>query len=639
MVNVGLIKLKELMRQLNFKFIIAIMSILVISVSVSFYLFYRFHREQLIEGLKTSTSIQSELIVKSLQSAMLIRYPFIMSEIVENLAKQKDVESIMVLDKNGTVKISTSPDMQNVTIDRRDKTCQICHIYSPEFRSNSAIFKTNKERTVLRNVTPIFNEEKCYFCHTPSDRINGVLIIDYSLENVNHQIAMNMKKMAIWAAGTGVSMVIVIVIMMNVLVTKRVRQFLGVIDRVNKGDLSARIPVIKNDEITKLAEHFNKMAENLGRSLNEIIHSRDFLEGIIESIDDAIVVIDTDYRIITANKSYKRLYSNESGDIQERDIKGGFCYNVTNGSIKSCLEEPEICPSRETFRTDKTHRALIKLKRNAKSFCYEVYASPVKNSSGEVIMSVEVWRDITDRKNLEAHLIHTEKLASIGFLAAGLSHELNTPLASISTCIDGLSRRIKIKGKETQYNLSGLPEYVELIKNEIDRCRGITDKLRTLSYKSNFERGPVNINTCVKNVVSLLDFEAKKNRTKFVLNLDKNIPFISADVSQLHQVFLNIITNAVQAITGEGIISITTSQSDGFVTINIADSGSGISSDDLGNIFEPFYTKKPPGKGTGLGLFIASNIVKQHDGDIHINSELNQGTIVEISLPRVKENE
>ncbi|MFQ6618555.1 MAG: ATP-binding protein, partial [Fidelibacterota bacterium] len=293
------------------------------------------------------------------------------------------------------------------------------------------------------------------------------------------------------------------------------------------------------------------------------------------------------------------------------------------------------CPLKEIIRTGKPVKTThIETDESGGKKYLEIFASPVKDKEGNVFQIIEVIRDITDRKNLEAQLIHSEKLASIGRLAAGVAHEINNPMASISTCVEGLQKRYKkLEKKEVPEEIKDFPEYLSTIGEAAFRCKSITEKLLRFSRKEHLEMERMNVNQVIEEVLSLIEYEVDQEDKRIVKKLDPELPLITADKAQLGQVFMNFILNGLDAIEGKGELTIRSWYSDKKIFIEFKDTGRGIPEGELSKIFEPFYTTKKVGEGTGLGLFLCHNIVEKHGGKIEVESKVIKGTKFTITLP------
>ncbi len=229
-------------------------------------------------------------------------------------------------------------------------------------------------------------------------------------------------------------------------------------------------------------------------------------------------------------------------------------------------------------------------------------------------------------RRFNERLLQTEKLAGLGQLAAGIAHELNTPLASIAGYAEELAELSRGNGEK-------VGKYTEVIRSQTERCRGITQSLLNFARKSEFRLQPVDVNAILREAIDYLRFKKRVERMEIVTDL-RAVPPVQADPGQLLQVFLSILINAADAVEGRGGTISVRSDGDREVRVTIADTGCGIPRENLKKIFEPFFTTKEPGKGTGLGLSLSYGIVKQLGGSIDLKSEVGQGTEVTITLAR-----
>jgi PAS domain S-box-containing protein len=602
---------------------------MIVIAAIFFYQQYHLHKFHLIDSLKNSFTNQGVLIEKGLEFSMMENHSTIVQEMVEELSNSKDVERVWVLDKKGRVKASSEKALLGKIRDVEDTTCQICHDKALEERSRTVIFRDKDGKEVFRNVIAIINQKKCFVCHNSKAKINGVLIIDYSLANMNEQLRSNLLKMAILAFLMIAAMAFVVILLTNRLVLRKIKALERGSKKVQKGDLDERVDIKGNDEISYLAQHFNRMTSSLKASMEQIEQQKRYLEKLINSIDDGVLVIDREFRIVMANHSYLSRFGNKFDDVA-----GKKCFTISHKFPEHCEEFAFDCPAKQTFELGHMNKTThcIDVEKGKKEF-REIYASPVWDGGGQVSQVVEVIRDITDRKLLEERLIHSEKLASLGVMASGISHEINNPLATVTTCLDGLRRRMKKFIVKDDNEPRELIEYIDLIRNEIGRCKEITAKLLTLAEKPKSKLDPFDIHKALMETISLVNEQAEAMKIRFSTDFGVDVKNILSDEGQIRQVFLNIILNAMDAIGERGGIDISTRLQEEKVIVDFRDTGQGIEEGELDKVFEPFYTKKNGKKGTGLGLTICESIIRQHKGDISIHSEYNKETRVTIELP------
>ena len=238
-------------------------------------------------------------------------------------------------------------------------------------------------------------------------------------------------------------------------------------------------------------------------------------------------------------------------------------------------------------------------------------------------------------------LIHSEKLASIGTLVTGLAHEINNPLASVASCAEGLTGRLKTilehkEGFSNKEEWDVFPEYLKIISDETYRCKTIISNLLNFSRQSEPEFIRIDINRVVNDMLPVVQHQSQIKMQNIQLDLSEEPCDVIGDPQQLKQVFMNLIINALHATEGHGDISISTSRNQTVVQIIVKDAGIGIKPEHLCKIFDPFFTTKPTGKGTGLGLSICYGIIDVHNGKIEAHSEgLGKGATFTVTLPLV----
>jgi two-component system NtrC family sensor kinase len=370
-----------------------------------------------------------------------------------------------------------------------------------------------------------------------------------------------------------------------------------------------------------------RLYRQLRLKAEEVGRMREFNENILESLDDGLVVFDADERIVRWNRALEAFYG------VERDVAIGhalgdiFAAPFVEALRAARLEHPY---GATLYRVPLSSREITpqRLLVNATEV-------PLQNASGDdqVVGTLLLIEDITDHVRLEEQLQISEKMASIGLLAAGVAHEVNTPLTGISSF--------------TQMLLDGAdpadPKTVllEKIERQTFRAAKIVNGLLNLSRPgtASNERIEVDLNAVITDVFSLLEHQFEVARIKVRRELAPGMALVNGIEHQLQQVFLNLFLNARDAMPRGGWLSVTTRVDNGQVIAEIADTGSGIPSEQLARIYDPFFTTKAIGRGTGLGLSITYGIVREHDGTIHCDSAVGQGTRFALTMPAAPADE
>ncbi|MBY0488803.1 MAG: PAS domain S-box protein [Gemmatimonadaceae bacterium] len=268
----------------------------------------------------------------------------------------------------------------------------------------------------------------------------------------------------------------------------------------------------------------------------------------------------------------------------------------------------------------------IHRRKNGAEFPAAVSIAPLRGHTGDILGQVVSVRDVSQDRHVEEQLRHTEKMVALGELVAGVAHEINNPLTGISAFAQILLE--EELGEEQR-------ESVQLIKQESDRAKGVIRDLLLFARKTDRGFGPVDVNAMLQQVVRLRTYPLRQAGVKVTLELDPNAPKVSGDEQKLQQVLLNMISNAEFAMQGrlERVLTLSTRTSGDQVHILAHDTGRGMSAEVKRRIFEPFFSTKPAGLGTGLGLSVSYGIVHAHGGSISVESEPDVGTTFQLNLP------
>jgi hypothetical protein len=355
---------------------------------------------------------------------------------------------------------------------------------------------------------------------------------------------------------------------------------------------------------------------------------REVLPALVDALNDAIVVLDRERRVVAANRRYVQVFGVTGANVVGRTCDAALrCPEVDFGSTHercaACRAFDERIPQRQIRNVPDPTGAPRR---------WEATFSPVLDADGQATHVVEVWRDISDRSALEAQVAHSERLASVGLLASGVGHEINNPLASVLAGVESLSRMIERREFDGPH-MDDAREIVQLLEREVTRCRETTDKLMLLAQPYSVAASRVDMNRALRDTITLLGFQTRRSGIEVIERLDETLPPIWARESGMRGVCMNIMLNAVQAMPDGGTLTVASRSHGAEIELRIEDSGPGIPTQYLDRIWDPFFTTKPAGKGTGLGLSVTQRVVARHGGRIRAENRPEGGARFVIELP------
>lgn len=356
-----------------------------------------------------------------------------------------------------------------------------------------------------------------------------------------------------------------------------------------------------------------RLYRQLRTKADELERMRQFSENILESLNDGLAVLDRNGRVVRWNRPLEELHG-----TRHEDAVGRALGDLFDPQIVSLLRDASDGAAYYKIPLVSRHEPPRRLLVN-------VGTTPLRDSHAEVVGSIVIIEDISSRVQLEEQLQISEKMASIGLLAAGVAHEVNTPLTGISSFTQMLLEGASPEDPKTAV--------LEKIERQTFRAAKIVNGLLNLARPAQVDSGPCDVNTVINDVLSLLEHQFKNGSIQVRKELAAEAPVVQGVEHKLQQVFLNLFLNARDAMPKGGWLTIATGQERGSAVIEIGDTGSGIPAEQLSRIYDPFFTTKAIGKGTGLGLSITYGIVQEHGGTISCDSQVDQGTRFSIRLP------
>lgn len=392
-----------------------------------------------------------------------------------------------------------------------------------------------------------------------------------------------------------------------------------------KGGITTRVVAVppKPPKLAAAKSQTRELKEKiveLERLVDLLSRGKYLWESTFDAIQDPVSVLDRQYRIQRAN-----LAMAARAGIDIRELVGQRCYEVFAHRKQPC----QGCPAAEAIRRDWQAKSQLNHAIGARE--YEVLAYPFPGAKGQEHALVMHYRDITEERRLQQELVQQEKMAAIGMLAGGVAHEINNPLGGILAFTQLLMREFQ-EGDAVRTDL-------EEIERAALRCKKIVQDLLDFSrVSSGREKTAVDIGPLIEKVFSFLRREFLSLNLRLHTEIATNLPPVFGDGNRLQQVFLNLLTNAAQAMLKGGTITIRVRHApeQRQILVEVIDNGVGIRRELLNKIFDPFFTTKGPGKGTGLGLSITYRIIREHNGTIQVESEEGKGTTFRIGLPQAE---
>ncbi|MDI3256940.1 MAG: GAF domain-containing protein [Kyrpidia sp.] len=375
-----------------------------------------------------------------------------------------------------------------------------------------------------------------------------------------------------------------------------------------------QLETIIHQRTTELEEK-NRMLENLVEELRRLTERTTL---ILDSVTEGIYGLDAEGRITFCNPSAARLVGWDQTEIIGRLQHDIFWHGKSEGQDCPLAACPILAPIR-TGIPSQVNDELFR-RKDGSTFPVDYISTPMREN-GRIQGAVVVFKDVTDRKRSEELMLKSEKLSVVGQLAAGVAHEIRNPLTALKGFIQLL-----------QSNANSKEEYFHIMLSELDRIELIINELLILAKPVDVQFQFHDLRTLIETVAALLRTQAILNNVQIVTDCDSSIPRIHCDDNRLKQVFVNLLKNAIEAMPDGGQILIQARMAgDRTIRIRIVDEGTGIPSDRLPRLGEPFFTTKE--KGVGLGLTMSYQIIESHGGEMRFQSEVGKGTTVEVLLP------
>lgn len=371
------------------------------------------------------------------------------------------------------------------------------------------------------------------------------------------------------------------------------------------------------------------LAEELALRAGEIREQRRFTNLIIDSLPVGIYVVDREYRI----RVWNRKRETGTQGLRRDQVIGRPVFDVlSRQSAEELRDELD-----EIFQHGEVVQRELDVATGGDQRVYRLTKVPMRLDGQEISHVVTIGEDVTERRLTDARILQSDKLAALGQLAAGVMHEINNPLATIGACAAAIEARVGDAFDPTAR------EYLEIIDAEVQRCSRIVDRLLEFSRpRADQVPKPEDLNVLVAQTMFLLKHHARFKRLMVERTIEENLPSVQVEGERVIQAFMAIMLNAADAMASGGTLRVRTGRNPGRddeAMVEFSDSGEGIPEGEISRIFEPFFSTKAPGRGTGLGLTICYGIIEEQGGRITADSRVGEGTTFRVYLPLAKQPE
>ncbi len=638
---------------LGLKLIVFVGVALMVYTAVFLVVVLRVERDKALAAADAAAVRLSDTIQKSVEFEMLKGRRESVQDIVEAITRQKGIERVDIFNKEGRIVVSNSEKRLGSVVAKNSQTCSICHSVEPPATvidptlNTGRILDSGKGHRILGKVAPLYNAPKCYSApchvHSPEVEVLGMMDVLISLADVDRAIAGSRNRTVVFASTLFCIVAGAIGLFIHRYVHVPIRKLVIATQAVAAGDLEQNVEIHRSDEVGMLGDSFNNMVQDLRNARDA---TRNFQERLIQSvreataevetktrelttiyegIPDGIALLDRDMVVVNANPGFGQIFG-----VDVSQLIGKKCRDAMPGRGEMCDE----CPVVDAMKTGQPMRKASVLRtRDGRRVTVDVQAFPLKDAQGEVVQVIKYVKDITEEVQFEDHMRDVDKMASIGQVAAGIAHSLNTPLATLSNGLYGLRENLRKMDQENTALVEETAEYLSIMSDEVHHCQKVIRDLLDCARKPDPQYEPTDVKQLLASTInSVLLGHARNATTK--LYQEGDVPLVvRASSSYLKQAFLNILQNSYDAVGEQGQVTVKARRADGKAEVIIEDTGCGMPRKAQEKAFEPLFTTKCPGKGTGLGLAVARDIIEKHGGGISLESKVGVGTRVTVVLP------
>ncbi|MBH5320516.1 PAS domain S-box protein [Paenibacillus sp. GSMTC-2017] len=458
--------------------------------------------------------------------------------------------------------------------------------------------------------------------YLPEEKSNYVVSIVYDKVKLATMVDRKRDHTIMYTSIFLMIMVVVMYWLVGVMI-RPLKDILWKVNEVSSVRFHKPIQIKGKDEFGLLALKINAMSQNLSIYMNKLRKAfeenrrmKEHLESFINHSNDAIHIMDLDGKVIQVNRAFEHLFGYDEAEVLGQHYPTiPDSHQMEKRQMIGLLLAGKKLPAQETVRITRTGEIIP----------VSVTVSPIRDTDGSIRAFASICRDMRSRNRMEELLRRSEKLTTVGQLAAGVAHEIRNPL----TTLRGF---LQLQQQSHSLNQS----HIKLMLSELDRINLIVGEFLILAKPQATKFVIKDIRDVVQDVLIFLDSEAHLHNIEFKTIITDEECSISCEENQLKQVFINLLKNAIEAMPGGGSVHISIQKKSSNIAISITDEGIGIPEDMISKIGDPFFTAKET--GTGLGIMVSQRIINSHQGTLDIQSQVNVGTSVKLTLPALNEN-
>jgi len=529
-------------------------------------------------------------------------------------AKGQELEMIRYFNENPEIS-----EWHGITV--KDENRYFMHFRPVKFRTSCFHCHGDPEKAPA-TIIDTYGEKRGFF--RKADKVIGVISVGLSVEKSLIKVKETAISVFISIFPSILLLYAIISVFFNRIIVQNLKNLVEIFRTTLKDEKNVPLLEVSQsmDEIDELTSATESIAEQLRANriqlenyAAQILQSKELLQSVFDGIADPVILMTCDGRIRMVNNAFLKRYDMKIDQIVHHrfdDLPDPTQCPVSR--CKSIIEQAPKIPVSKQVQLDSGE-------------IFFIYFYPIMDENSQLDSLVCYVKDITEQKQLELKMQQTEKMVSMGQLAAGVAHELNNPLGVILCHLDLL--------KDNPRLTDDMHSDLKIIERHTGNCKIIISDLLNFARQSKTFKEIVSINMIINDVIAIATKQLEKQNIHISFEQDEAIPHFELDINRMRQVMLNLLLNSCHAVSQNGHISIRSSYSkaDNNCVITVEDDGYGIRSENIDKIFDPFFTTKETGEGTGLGLSISYGIIKDHEGDIQVSVTSTGMTRFTIILP------